>query len=134
MDLDDPQGWEALVRDHTSHRHGFLQREDAQVEDAEAPYLHLAKHLLEEYAFGGLSANQVQHLTMMAKLDGLKHTSVHTLAGLGTTGKHTQHIHMDLLIYMKSYLHPIVQLEPACVHIPLKVLKGPNAGIHLLPL
>ena len=45
---------------------GHLQRENAQLEHAEAPYSHLARYRLEEFAFGDLSANQMQNVSMMA--------------------------------------------------------------------
>ena len=127
INLNMEQDWETMVRRHKSQRQGYLQREKAQVEYAEAPYSHLAKYLLEAYGFGELSSVNVQQLAMMAKLDGLKHTSVEKLAGLCTTCKHTQNSHRDLLIYMKSNLHPIVPIEPDCVHKPLKIPKGPKS-------
>ena len=123
MDFDEPEDWESLVKKHKSETGGYLQRDKAH--RAEAPSSHLARYLLEEFAFGGLSANQVQQFAMMAKLDGIEHTSIDKFASLGTHGKHTQHIHRDLLNYMKSYL-PFVQLAATCVNIPLKILKGDN--------
>ena len=39
------------------------------MEYAEAPYSHLARYLLEEFAFGGLSANHVHKLLMIACMD-----------------------------------------------------------------
>ena len=69
------------VKKHKAQSQGHLQREQAHVEcEEEAPYSHLARYLLEEFAFGGLSANQVQKLSMMAKLDGIKHSSVGKLS------------------------------------------------------
>ena len=47
---------------------------------------HLANDLFGEYAFGGLSANQVQKLTRMAQFDGDKHPHSNKLASLGTIG------------------------------------------------
>ena len=45
------------LKKHKSHAQGHLQRDQASVECEEAPYSHLARYLLEEFAFGGLSAN-----------------------------------------------------------------------------
>ena len=63
----DVESWTQMLKKHKTHAQGHLQRENAEVEQAEAPYSHLAGYLLEEFAFGGLSTNQIQKLSMMAK-------------------------------------------------------------------
>ena len=133
MDAAAIDSWSQIAKKHKSHAQGHLQRENQKLVYAETPYSHLARYLLDEFTFGGLWATQVQQLSMIAKLDGVKHTTVDKLSSLGTIGKHTQHIQRGLLIYMKKYLHPIVQPEADCVKIPLKIQKGPNNGTHLLP-
>ena len=70
---------------------------------------------------------------MVAKFDGIKHTTVDKLSRFGTNCKHTQNIQRDLLIYMHKYLHPIVQPEADCVKIPLQIIKGEHTGTHILP-
>ena len=129
----DVESWTQMVKKHKTNAQGHLQRQNAEVDQAEAPYSHLARYLLEEFAFGGLSANQVQKLSMMAKLDGIKHTSVDKLSSLGSNGKHLGNIHRDLLTYMTKYLHPIVKPEADCVNLPLQILKGEKTGTHNLP-
>ena len=130
MDFDEPEDWESLVKKHKSETGGYLKRYKAH--RADTPCSHIARYLLEEFALGGLSANQVQQLAMITKLDGIEHTSIDKFASLGTHGKYTQHIHRDLLNYTTSYL-PFVQLEANCVNIPLKIHKGEKTGTHLLP-
>jgi hypothetical protein len=70
---------------------------------------------------------------MMAKWDGIKHTTVDNLSSLGSNGKHWGNIHRDLIIYMTKYSHPIVQPEADCVKIPLQIIKGEKTGTHSLP-
>ena len=69
---------------------------------------------------------------MIAKLDGIKHTTVDKLSSLGSHGKHWGNIHTELLGFMNKYLHPIVQPEADCVKIPLTILKGEHTGTHNL--
>ena len=83
MEAQQADSWFQMVKRHHTNAPGHLRRENAQLEDAEAPYSHLARSLLEEFAFGGLCANQMQQIPMMGKLDGIKHTTVDTLASLG---------------------------------------------------
>ena len=81
MDAAAIDSWSQMVikQKHKAHAQGHLQRENQKLVYAEAPYSHLARYLLEEFAFGGLSATQMQQLSMMAKLDGVKHTTVDKL-------------------------------------------------------
>ena len=76
MDAQHADSWVQMVNKHKTNAQGHQQTESAQLEHAEAPYSHIARYLLEEFAFGGLWANQVQQLSVMAKLDGIKHTTV----------------------------------------------------------
>ena len=128
--------WAQMVQDHKEHAQGHRKRQRASVEYAEASessFSYLARYLLEEFAFGILSANQVQTLSMMAKLDAHNsgctckaskvHSSLDKLSSLGADGIHTSNIHRDLLRYIDKYIKPIVQPEPDCVMIPLKLLK-----------
>ena len=73
--MDGCPSWSEMAKKHKVHAPGHRQREQG-VEYAEAPFSHLARYLLEEFAFGGVSANQVQQLAWMAKRDGLQHTAV----------------------------------------------------------
>ena len=124
--------WEDQIKRQKLNAQGYRKR---MVEDVcdEAPFSHLARYLLEEHAFGGLSANQVQKLAMMAKEDGVKHTSIDKLASLGASDKYPGNCHRDLHSYMSKYLHPTGQPQVDCVKIPLKIRKGEKAGIHLIP-
>ena len=62
MDDQQADSWVHMVKQQKTNAQGHLQRANAQLEHAEAPYSHLARYLLEELAFGGLSANRVQQL------------------------------------------------------------------------
>ena len=79
MEAQQADSWIQMVKQFKNKSPGHLQRENAQLEHAEAPYSHIARYLLEEFAFGGLSANQLQTCSMMATLDGIKHTIVGNL-------------------------------------------------------
>ena len=60
MDAQQVDSWVQMVKKHTTHAQGHLQREHAQLEHAEAPDPHLARYLLDIFAFCGLLASQVQ--------------------------------------------------------------------------
>ena len=101
---------------------------------AQAEYSHLARYLLEEYAFGGISAHQVQQLAHMAHLDGLHHPDVDKLASFGTWGKHTGNIDRDLRHYVRNvYLSDVHMPCADTYQLPLKILKGPDKGVHMMP-
>ena len=125
------ESWTSMAKKQKLHAQGHLQREQDLI--CEAPFSYLARYLLEEFAFGGLSAAQMQKLAMIAKQDGIKHTTVDKLASLGTNGKHHGNIHRDLMVYMPKYLKPYSKPEADCVKIPLKILKGEKTGTHLIP-
>ena len=44
--------WAQMVQDHKEHAQGHRKRQRASVEYAEASFSCLARHLLEEFAFG----------------------------------------------------------------------------------
>ena len=113
-----------------------MQRANADVagQDVQHGYSHLARYLLEEYAFGGISANQVQKLAHVAHLDGLHHPDIDKLASFGTWGKHWGNIDRDLRRYVKEvYLNDIHMPSAETYELPLKILKGPDKGVHLMP-
>ena len=62
----------------------FKQKTSAShaADEAPQPFSQLARYLLEEYAFGALSAHQVQVIAQLSKADGLSHASIDKLAGL----------------------------------------------------
>ena len=76
------ESWASMAKKQKLHAQGHIQREKDLI--CEAPFSYLARYILEEFAFGGLSAAQVQKLAMMAKQDDIKHTSVDKLASLVT--------------------------------------------------
>ena len=125
------ESWTSMAKRQRLHAQGHLQREKELT--CEAPFSYLARYLLEEFAFGGLSAAQVQTLAMIAKQDCIKHSTIYKLSSLCTNGKHHSNIHRDLMVYMPKYLKPYSKPEADCVKIPLKILKGEQTGTHLIP-
>ena len=43
----DVESWTQMLKKHKTYAHGHLQRENAEVEHADAPDSHLARYLLE---------------------------------------------------------------------------------------
>ena len=92
---------------------------------------HLCQALLEQWAWGLLSATSVQALAQGALLDGLSNASVQTLAGLGSSGAHPDHARRDLLSrcfrggvlpFMTSIPAPMQDLSRNVVEGDVKVL------------
>ena len=112
---------------------GYKQRQSAEsaAEPAQAAFSHLARHLLEEYSWGGISAHQVQQISNMARLDGLHHRDTDKLASFGTYGRHPNHIDRDLRKYMESYL-PFELPSADGIELPLKALKGKDQGLSII--
>lgn len=57
-DSEEYESWTSMAKKQKLHAQGHLQREKDLI--CEAPFSYLARYLLEEFAFGGLSAAQVQ--------------------------------------------------------------------------
>ena len=123
------------IKKRKTQAQGHMQRmkAPAAAQPAQADTSLLARYLLEEYAFGGISAAQVQRIAVLARHDGIEHSHVDSLAKLGTTGKHTDNIDRDLRQFMQSYLHPVKLPTSNHVDMPLKILKGKHTGTHDLP-
>ena len=69
----------------------------------------------------------------MAHKDGLNHPDVTSLAGFGTWGKHSGNIDRDLRKYVRNDYLSSVQMPCADAYqLPLKILKGPDTGVHTL--
>ena len=56
--------WHGMLKRTRTHSQGYVQRASATSvgEPAITPYSNLACYLLEEYAFGGISASQLQQI------------------------------------------------------------------------
>jgi hypothetical protein len=92
---------------------------------------HLAKHLIVEWAWGHMSAAEVQRLAALAYDDEREllsklrqppssgSASIKALAGLGNFGKHSQNIHRDLVAFLGEPDSP----PPFEVDITIKNLK-----------
>ena len=74
------------------------QQQQQQDQVPEQPeHSHLARVLLEKWAWGNLSTPEVQALAHAAVHDGLSHPQIRALAGLGAHGKYPANMHRDLL-------------------------------------
>ena len=70
----------------------------------------------------------------MAHLDGLHHPDVDKLASFGTWAKHTSNIDRDLRHYVRNvYLSDVHMPCADTYQLPLKILKGPDKGVHMMP-
>jgi len=74
----------------------------------------------------------VQRVASAAKHDGLQHPLVVLLAGLGTSGKHEGNVARDLDAFLRRYLK-VDPPTPTNHGLPLKILKGAHAGVHMIP-
>jgi hypothetical protein len=91
----------------------------------------LAKHLVNERAWGHISAAEVQRISALAFEDesellrklgqppGSGSSSIRALATLGSFGKHSQNIHRDLVAFLGEPDSP----QPLQVPISIKSLK-----------
>ena len=128
--------WHGMLKMTRTHSQGYVQRASATSvgEPAITPYSNLARYLLEEYAFGGISASQLQQIALMAEMDNLTHPQVVKLANLGTRGRHPGNVDRDLRHYVhQTYLHSINLPAAESYPLPFKVLKGKSQGTQLLP-
>ena len=133
MDAQQADSWVQMVKKHIKHMHKVIYRERMHNWNMQRHHIPTLQDIFwQNVAFGGLSASQVQHISMMPKLDDIKHATMDKWSSLGSTGKHWGNIHRDLLRFMNKYVHPIVQPEADCVKIPLKILKGEHTGTHNL--
>ena len=81
----------------------------------------LAKHLLNLWAWGEMSAPKVQQIAAAAKADGLSHPQVDMLASLGTGGKHARNCHPELLRKLQAS-----PLPPTSTHFRLPMFLPPT--------
>lgn len=126
--------WRRAVTEHATTRGGRQQRSSASLLAPIADRSALAEHLLQQWGFGLISAMQVQTLASLGVLDirrarGRPPAMLEKLASLGTNGKRSEHVRRDLVAYVQTFLATPSALS---VPIPLRILKGPDAGCHLM--
>ena len=130
--------WKQAILQHAKGRGGKRQREVASTSSTaplpKATRSALAEHLLVQWAHGFLSAPQLQTIAALSLKDiqtsgGRPLAAIEKLANLGKAGSAPEHIRSNLIIYVKTLVSPPSALV---AKIPLKLLKGPNCGIHLL--
>eukprot|EP00969_Alexandrium_andersonii_P213536 9429753-Alexandrium_andersonii.AAC.1 len=56
----------------------------------------LAKLLIQDWSWGGMSAHRIQQIAHAAYEDGLRTHTIERLAKLGTSGDNPQNCHRDL--------------------------------------
>ena len=76
----------------------------------DTPPSKLASLLVEQWAWGKMSAPMVQQLAEAAVNDGLVHPDVQKLSNIGSQGKHPGNSHRDLLLLSGS--HALVAASP----------------------
>ena len=57
----------------------------------------LANLLISKWAWGEMSTPLIQQIAQAASRDGLRHPSIQVIAKLGTSGRHPNHMHKELL-------------------------------------
>ena len=104
-----------------------LAQARAQEEAAEpAPQdSHLAKMLIEKWAWGGLSTPDLQKLASAAFKDGLHHPQVRALAALGAWGKYPANMQRDLL----QAVGADCKLKFATCHFKVSLLGPKGVGL-----
>ena len=132
----------SLEADIVQHRRGGRHQRRAQADEAartlpgalpgEASQGHLAKALLQLWAWGDLSARKLQTLAACSKADGSRCPALLKLATLGKSGKHPQNCQRDLLHWLGTYMEPAMP-EVYKAPVPL-VLSKHRQGVHTLEL
>ena len=135
--------WMKILLSHSKKRKGGLRqrleasrRESAehdQAAQAASTRSFLAEYLLEQWAWGNFSPQQVQCIAALFKKDaealGVRHvqSSLATLANLGSEGRHANNVHRDLMNVVKEKTH---MPEPLYANMPLKS-KWPLQAVML---
>ena len=132
----------SLEADIVQHRRGGRHQRRAQADEAartlpgalpdEASQGHLAKALLQLWAWGDLSARKLQTLAACSKADGSRCPALLKLATLGKSGKRPQNCQRDLLHWLGTYMEPAMP-EVYKAPVPL-VLSKHRQGVHTLEL
>ena len=125
-----------LARLSLKMRRGHLQRlraGDAHVGGEGVGRSELCNVLLEQWAWGGLAAQNVQIIAQAAVVDGAQHPHVHLLALLGSNGVHPGHCRRDLLqrCFREGELPHITLVDAPMLDANWEVVQSP-VGV-LLP-
>ena len=128
MNYDDDIGRHARGRGGIRQRlAGHLQQDSVHRNSSKLGHM-----LLEQWAWGEISALQVQRTAEAALADGATHPQLTRLASLGASGVHKGNCHRDLLKYLDTYME-----MPTTVHcrIPLVFDEGvQHVGLEVLPV
>ena len=83
---------------------------------------------MEDFLFGYIEASTVQYYAFKGVFeDGLHNQMMRDLAKLRNSRAHDSDINRDLRTYIKKY---VPCMEVATMKLPLRILKGPQTGVH----
>lgn len=118
-------------------RAGHLQRlrwaAAAEAADRDVGPSHLAKYLLDAWAWGRMPATEVQRVAFHAVADGVDHIEVRKLASIGASGAQPNNCHRDLVanlvdLHISSILHRFAVVYM----VPGQLLKAINMSHTVL--
>ena len=122
------------MSDSSKRPRGGIQQRLQSSREEENKSSAVARYLLEQYAWGHMSAQQVQHIASLVLTDlgqlgsTVSFPDLITLAKLGTHGQHQNNVSRDMLKYVQT----LPSMIPAC-EIPLPTAKGEEKIAFLLP-
>ena len=133
MDHDGRRQFADDLRNFKRHKGGYSSRvtADSVGERAWPTICPIHDLLLEEWAFGTLSATQVQTYSLSMWNSGLTSPFIEKLASFGKWGKFEGNVHQELMRYVKK-LTPL--MEPEVFDCPIKIEKGPDRGLKTVPI
>jgi hypothetical protein len=103
---------------------GYRQR--SQAAQADVGSSHLVTHLLREWAWGGISAPQIQLICQAARADGTRHPDIDRLANIGAAGTVPHNCHRDMSRMLAT---PALREQIFNTRVPM---KNPTNDITLL--
>ena len=92
----------------------------------------LATGLLLRWAWGSMSATELQHLAALAKLSGLQHPEVDFTASIGAAGN--QPNHCSRALYRKYCKHVGLLPAPELVQCPIFENKGDRQEVVVIDM
>lgn len=116
-----PASFHSACPDTDSARLAWLQGL-GQATTPRPPPSALASFLLEQWAWGHMSAPQIQKIAACAEADGLAQEEIKVLAGLGGHGRYARNCHPELLRRLQPHA---LASAIGKVEIPI---KAPQAG------
>ena len=140
MDAPDPKRRKGGLSQRLAAVRGEYGQHD-QATQAVDTKSHLAEHLIEAWAWGKYSPQQIQCIAALAKKDmealgvATGQSSLNSLANLGSQGKHCNNVHRDLMNIVKdrsSLPEPLMVNMPFKSNIFLQAVMLPHLVFHFL--